>query len=56
MNSLEAVIWCPACRVAKYEVHRVKAENEGVYENVSVPPNRSEKKCLVCTTNLERKP
>lgn len=55
MNELEAVMWCPSCRVDKYEVRRLPAQNEGVFENVTFPPNRADKRCDVCSTNLERR-
>jgi hypothetical protein len=51
----EAVIWCPSCREAKYEIHRIPTGRTGVYQHVSVPPNRSEKACA-CGALLERKP
>lgn len=51
----ECVVWCPSCRVEKYEIWRVATQGEGVYTNESVPAGRSEKSCGQCGTILERK-
>lgn len=53
-EELEAVIWCPSCREAKFEIRRVPTGPNGVFQHVSVPPNRSEKACA-CGRLLERK-
>lgn len=52
-RELEAVIWCPACRVDKGRAFRVPAANEGVFTHVTEPENLP-KQCE-CGTNLERK-
>jgi hypothetical protein len=51
----EAVIWCPRCLEPRYEIHRVPADNEGVWQHVNVPEGPKPKRC-VCGTPLERKP
>lgn len=52
----ECVVWCPSCRVEKYEIWRVAtSQGEGVYTNESVPAGANDKNCGSCGTILERK-
>jgi hypothetical protein len=55
-TELEAIIWCPKCAVAKYEVLREPTGNEGVFRNVTVPPEKTGVQKCECGANLERKP
>lgn len=55
-RELEAVIWCPKCRVDKFELWR-QLISHGHYEHVTVPPSlppEAHKRCE-CGTNLERR-
>ena len=52
---IEAVIWCPSCRVSKFEILRVPTGNEGVYRHIAEPKERAGVKYCECGTPLERK-
>lgn len=52
----ESVVWCPKCKVDKYEVLRVPTGNSGVFEHRTNPPEKSGVHKCECGTNLERKP
>ena len=56
-SSREATIWCPSCRVVKYEVYRVPLANQEVYQHVTEPTNLTnfQMKYCECGTVLERK-
>lgn len=57
MGEREAVVWCPRCRTEKFEVWRVRTENEDVFEHITQPlsiPPEARKRCE-CGTQLERK-
>lgn len=34
---VEAVVWCPKCRVAKYDVRRIPTGADGVYYHDAQP-------------------
>ncbi len=56
----ETTVWCPGCRIDKYEVLRQPTEQEGACEHVRkwLPGNGGERHhlvCAACGTNLERK-
>ena len=55
---LEARIWCPSCKVAKYEIYRVPLANQHVYQHVTEPADLTnyQMKYCECGTVLERKP
>ena len=53
MMELEAKVWCPSCKVDKFEIYRKKLR-EGVYEHVTEPVNTHAKTCNTCGKNLER--
>lgn len=57
MSEREAVIWCPNCRVDKYEIQRIPTGEQGVYEHSTVPQNLTpeQRKFCLCGTVLERK-
>lgn len=52
---LEAIIWCQACKVEKFELWRVPTESEGCWQNEARPPDKEAKLCQ-CGQRLERKP
>ncbi len=61
MKELEARIWCPKCKVVKYDVYRLHDDDlhgEGVYEHVTDPKDLSNfaAKYCECGATLERKP
>lgn len=58
MKEKEVTVWCPRCKVDKYDVYRIPTRSDGVYEHVTEPPNLSnyEAKYCLCGAALERKP
>ena len=50
---LETTVWCPSCKVDKYEVYRKKLR-AGVYAHVMEPADAEKKVCKECGENLER--
>ena len=55
---VEAVIWCPRCRIDKYEIRRIPTGAEGVHRHMTYPesiPSEDRKACR-CGALLERKP
>ncbi len=59
-HDIECIIWCPTCKVAKFEVTRTPTSSEGIYVHVkrplTEPAQLSDKHCDDCMTLLERKP
>lgn len=61
-HEIEAIIWCPGCKVDIWRVERRPAAQEGVFENHLVPLTYfartcgDHKVCRGCGANLERKP
>ena len=53
----EAVIWCPKCRVEKFEVWREPTGADGVHTHVVVPADvpLDARKFCACGAVLERK-
>ena len=59
MQEIECIIWCPSCRVDKFEVQRVPTRREGVFEHKSVELSENggyRQVCNTCQGPLERKP
>lgn len=54
-TEIETVVWCPNCKVDKYDVLRVPTGNAGVYEHRTNPPEKSGVHKCECGANLERK-
>lgn len=54
-TEIEAVVWCPTCKVDKYDVLRVPTGNAGVYEHRTNPPGKGGVHKCECGANLERK-
>ena len=60
---IEAIIWCPGCKIDLWKVERRPVSQEGVFENRLVAIDgapligqASHKLCGRCGANLERKP
>lgn len=55
---VEAVIWCPRCRIEKYEIRRIPTGQEGVYSHGTYPESipAEDRKACSCGAPLERKP
>jgi hypothetical protein len=54
-RELETVVWCSACRRELGRVYRERAENEGVYQHITEPPEIP-KACPDCGEQAGRKP
>lgn len=52
-KEFEAIVWCPVCRVDKFEVWRVQTSGDA-WQHVTIPPDSAVKTCQ-CGENLERK-
>ena len=53
----ECVIWCPRCKVEKYEIRRIPTGQGGVFHHATYPesiPAEAKKVCQ-CGTVLQRK-
>lgn len=55
MSELEAIVWCPSCKIEKYEVLRVPAANLGVWHHIVKPEGADKARYCECGTVLERK-
>jgi len=54
VKEIECVVHCPSCNEVKFTVFRVPTGNEGVFTNVTEPPEAFAIRCQ-CGAVLERK-